>query len=67
MEVRIDYDPAEEIDSLRHDAWERIVNKYGALSIGHEGERRGTSSLFLSEDMDVEKLREDLHPIKILD
>jgi hypothetical protein len=67
-EVRIGYDPAVEINSEKHDAWERVIDKYQALSIGHEEKRlEGSSTLFFREDLDLETLRKELLPIRILD
>ena len=67
-EVRINYDPAEEINPEKHDAWEKVVNKYNAFSIGHEREKeRGNSTLFFKEDLDLFRLERELEPIEILD
>jgi len=66
-EVRINYDPAEEIDSEKHEAWKNVVDKYHALSIGHEREyMRNTSTLFFKKDLDLIRLEKELEPIQIL-
>lgn len=66
-EVTINYDSAEEINTEKHNAWEKIIDKYEALSIGHEREKeRGTSTLFFEKDLELKILKEELNPIKIL-
>jgi len=67
MKVEIDYDPAVENDFAKHTSWEQVVDKYCALSIGHEKKgKEGTSTLFFPEKIDLETLAEELSPIKII-
>jgi len=67
-EVRINYDPSIDSDCTKHDAWENVVNKYHALSIGHERKyMEKTSTLFFKKDIDLGKLERELEPIEILD
>jgi hypothetical protein len=51
----------------QHEAWERVVNKYHALSIGSEKEgREWTSTLIFPKSVNLEVLTKELVPIKIL-
>ena len=66
-EIRIDYDPSVDSDSIKHDAWEKVTNKYHAMCIGSD--RRGYEgklTLLFSEDLDLVKLEGELEPIQIL-
>lgn len=62
-QVLIDYNPETQIDTARHDAWEKVVNKYPILSIGSDD---GSCRLAIFEDLNLERLAKELEPIKIL-
>ena len=66
-EIRIDYDPFVDPDSTKHDAWEKVINKYHAICIGSD--RRGYEgklTLLFSKDLDLIRLEKELEPIQIL-
>jgi hypothetical protein len=60
--VEINYNPEIQIDNEKHGAWERVVNKYHLLSIGSDN---GSCKLLLPQDLNLEKLAEELRPIEI--
>ncbi len=65
-EVIIDYDPSVDMDSTKHDAWETVVNKHHALSIGSDRiGYEGKLILLFSKDLDLAKLERELEPIQI--
>jgi hypothetical protein len=64
-EIVIDYDPFYEIDNEKHDALEKIVDKYDILTTGRKN-WVGELLLLFPAGIDLTKLTEELKPIKIL-
>ncbi len=66
-EIVIDYDPSYEINSEKHDALERVVDKYNILTIGSDKKSwTGKLLLLLPGGLKLEKLTDELKPIRIL-
>jgi len=61
--IEINYNPEIQINNEKHEAWERVVNKYHLLSIGSNN---GSCKLIIPQDLNLERLAEELRPIEIL-
>ncbi len=61
--IEIDYNPEIQMDHEKHETWEKVVNKYHLLSIGSDN---GSCKLIIPNDLNLEKLAEELRPIEIL-
>ncbi|GAH56458.1 unnamed protein product [marine sediment metagenome] len=61
--VEINYNPEIQIDNEKHEIWERVVNKYHLMSIGSDN---GSCKLLIPQDLNLERLVEELRPIEIL-
>jgi len=61
--IGIDYNPEIQIDNEKHKTWEKVINKYHLLSIGSDN---GSCKLIIPNDLNLEKLAEELGPIEIL-
>ena len=62
-QVLIDYNPETQIDTRKHDAWERTVNQYPLLSVGSDD---GSCRLIAPQNLDLGELIKELKPIKVL-